>query len=102
MPRQKNLIEWVVILAAAAFAIGCTGQQHLTPTHGRAYYAAMRAQTVNPDAGKKASDQTGLDSQEAAIVAESYLKSLVPEGGNTEVGKQQVLIVNPEESAPSK
>jgi hypothetical protein len=79
-----------VLLAASLAALGCAREQ-LTKTHGRSFHAAFARQTANP--ASKAQPPAGLDSQEAAIIAESYRKSLAPKG--TQVTEEPVLVVTP-------
>jgi hypothetical protein len=87
-----------VLLVASLAALACA-RDRLTQTHGRSYQAAFARQTANP--ASKAQPPNGLDSQEAAIVAESYRRSLAPKG--TPVNEEPVLVVTPqkrEQQAP--
>jgi hypothetical protein len=97
MSRAIKPSEWIIILGMAAWLSACAGPEHLTPTHGRAYRASMRMQVANPDAGKDSEPQTGLDSQEAAIVAEAYRLGLVPAGSGAKADKAPILMVAPED-----
>jgi hypothetical protein len=51
---------------------------YLTPSHGRSYRQAFAVQTVNPGRQTDATAVHGLDSQEAAIVAQTYRHNLAP------------------------
>ncbi len=81
--------------AAASFLGGCGASRHLAQGHGVSR-EAFRAQRAAPVAAA-APDVTGLDSQEAAIVAEGYRRSLAPKG--TRVEEQPVILVSPQKPA---
>ena len=83
----------LVVIGLALGVSGCAARTHLTESHGRAYRQALAQQAVNPRAGEKAPVNRGLDSQEAAVIAQNYRGSLAPEGGPTQ--KEQILIVSP-------
>lgn len=77
-----------VCAGVTLLAIGCS-----TPTgHGESLRAAMRAQTASPPK-KQTGAIEGLDSQEAAIIADSYRRSLAPKG--EKVADDSVILVAP-------
>jgi hypothetical protein len=82
----------VVGLLLAGLAGGCS-RAHLTATHGRAYHEVFTAQDANPNR-KTTKSVHGLDSQEAAVIAGSYRKSLAPQATATNTGPQ-LLMINP-------
>lgn len=89
MTSRIDVLGVVVIVAALA---ACSSRATITPTHGQAYRGAFDRQVANR--APKAKPPAGLDSQEAAIVAESYRASLVPKGA--EVEESPVLVVTPQ------
>jgi hypothetical protein len=80
------------LLALVAASGGCS-RAHLTATHGRAYHEIFAAQDANP-ARKGGKPISGLDSQEAAIIAGNYRKALSPKA-DTAPSSNQLLMVNP-------
>jgi hypothetical protein len=81
----------VAAVGLAMALAACSSRETITRMHGKSYRAAFERQVAN--AASKAKPPAGLDSQEAAIVAESYRGSLAPTG--TEVEEEPVLIVTP-------
>jgi hypothetical protein len=78
---------------AVALTAGCGWRkQHLRAEYGQSYDAAFNAQRVRRER-PPATVVAGLDSQEAAIISDSYRTSLAPKGQNVE--EQPVLIVAP-------
>jgi hypothetical protein len=81
-------------LAFIAVALtGCASRAHLTETQGRSYHAFFQRQA--PPQAKISGPVSGLDSQEATIIAESYRRSLAPR----QVAQQrpdQILLVGPQ------
>ena len=84
-------IETLALVGAAALA-ACSTRATITPTQGRSYRAAFERQVSNPAARSK--PPAGLDSQEAALVAEAYRASLVPKGAG--VREEPVIVVTPQ------
>jgi hypothetical protein len=86
--------RWIVVLIVIAVAgAGCEWRkQHLTPGFGSSYDAAFRAQAP-PRKGGPARPADGLDSQEAAIIAETYRTSLAPKDAKPR--DEPILIVAP-------
>jgi hypothetical protein len=78
-----------LLLAAA----GCANRATLSPHQGESYRRAFQTQAVNPNAGDTAKTPKGLDSHEAAVIADSYRGSLVPKG--TAQQNDQILLVTP-------
>lgn len=84
----------IVMLAAAPLLLwGCASRNHLTPTHGRAFSQTLARQAANPQAGTQPVPAKGLDSQEAAIIAQSYRAQMIPEGSSAP--QEQLLLVAP-------
>lgn len=80
------------LLALLAFAFAACGDRaHLTATHGKSYRAAFERSVANPRA--KAAPPRGLDSQEAAIVSETFRRGLAPRDQDPE--DVPVLLVAP-------
>jgi hypothetical protein len=95
-PSRHSLVgrlRFALGLAVLVPALGGCSRAHLTATHGRAYHEIFAAQDANP-ARKGSKSISGLDSQEAAIIAGNYRKALSPkvEAGS---GSNQMLMVNP-------
>jgi hypothetical protein len=83
------------VAIAALLLLACSGRQHLWESRGAAYDRSFAAQKVQrPSGAKRTQPAAGLDSQEAAIIAESYRASLAPKGAK--VDQQPVLIVSPQ------
>ena len=83
----------LVTCAALATLAGCAWRtDHLNREFGDAYVRVFHEQQANPAA--KAMAVTGLDSQEAAIISDSYRVRLAPKGA--EVDEEPVLIVTPQ------
>jgi hypothetical protein len=75
----------------AGLAAGGCSRAHLTSSHGRAYHEAFAVQDANPN--RKATKSVhGLDSQEAAVIAGSYRKSLAPKTESVNTGPQLLMI----------
>jgi hypothetical protein len=85
---MKACFSLALLLAATSLA--CGGSARMTRSHGRAYHEAVARQTANP-AGAPQKPARGLDSQEAAIVANSYRKGLTPKGTSAE--EQPLLLL---------
>ena len=79
-------------LIVVAMALTACRQQHLIPGYGKSYDAAFQAQAP-PRKGGPARAATGLDSQEAAIIAETYRTSLAPKEAKPK--QEPMLIVTP-------
>jgi hypothetical protein len=87
------------VVLSVLFAVGCN-RTHLYPSFGQAARRAFAAQAIDPQAGAAKKSEAGLDPDEAAIVADSYKKSLVPKRGNVNSYDQsRILVVDPQ--APS-
>jgi len=66
----------------------------MTRDFGKANGSWLGKQQVNP--GKVSQPVSGLDSQEAAIIAQTYRKSLAPKDAKTD-DKPQVLLLQQDE-----
>ena len=85
---------FVIGLLALPLSSGCD-RTHLSRAYGQAQRRAFRAQIVNPDASKSAKPVEGLDPEEAAIVADTYRKSMSPKSDDRAASKAPVLILQP-------
>ncbi len=82
-------------MALAALVVpGCSSQTPLTRAHGRASAEYLKRQAVRPSAHHDA--VKGLDSEEAAIVADAYRKGLAPKGARTDADSQVLLLAPPQ------
>ncbi len=63
-----------VLVVLAVAAAGC-GIEHRSAAYGRAYKESMAMQ-VKPPAKPPAPSNTALDTQESAVIAGSYVRSL--------------------------
>jgi hypothetical protein len=82
-------------IIAAALLLSACGHQHLWDARGRSYHSEFALQRAPHPAGAKHAEAVrGLDSQEAAIIAASYRRSLVPK--DTKVQEQPVLLIAPQ------
>jgi hypothetical protein len=79
-------------LAAAVGGAGC-GRAHLNPGQGLSYHKAFAAQQVTPSPQWRA-PTPGLDTQEADVIARSYVRSLA--GKAREEAPEPVLYVAPQ------
>jgi hypothetical protein len=91
--RVSQVVVGVVVGFAALAAAGCSGADHLTRAHGRAYQAHFQRQAANPAALEEA--EKGLDSDEAAIIAGAYRRSLAPKGTSDEAASEVLLVAPP-------
>ena len=82
--------RWILAVVVLA-ALACGGRQHLQEGYGSSYHSAFDVQ-ANPRP-EPARATTGLDSQEAAIVSQTYRASLAPQ--DTKPKDQPILIVAP-------
>jgi hypothetical protein len=89
------------VIAIALLGAGCV-REHLTETQGRSTREVFAAQRANPDApaARPPAALQGLDSQEATIIAETFLKSLAPKGEQYE--EPRILMVNPTPGRPAQ
>lgn len=83
--------------------VGCADRTYLTKSHGRAYSEAFGRQAVEPQPRSEGeADRTqGLDSQEAAVVAGSYRRSLAGKEGGDAANQHQMVLMNPAAAAPA-
>jgi hypothetical protein len=88
-----SLLTSILILGA-----GCASRVHLTKSHGRSVQAAFSSQVANPEAGKSGRSPTGLDAQEASIVARNYRRSLVAKGAPNNDDRGGMLILTPNQT----
>lgn len=83
--------KWVGIVVVATLA-GCGWrQQHLSGDYGKSFDAIFAAQAVERQTPARAA--SGLDSQEASIIAQTYRKSLAPK--EVSAKEQPILMVAP-------
>jgi hypothetical protein len=81
----------VLILGSMAFLfVACAGREHIREDHGKANGEWFAKQRVHP---KGSTDhQSGLDSEEAALIHQQYRKIIGP--GSAPKAQSQVLIVD--------
>ena len=80
-------------------AVGCGAPEHLTHDYGVAYRDAFRSQVAQRDERRSPVEAPlGLNSQEAAIIAESYQRSLAGRDANRAATEPQVMIIGPSPS----
>jgi hypothetical protein len=86
--------KWLVVMITAALAgPGCGWRkQHIVPGYGSSCDRAFAAQAV-PRKGGPAQAAAGLDSQEAAIVSQTYRTGLSPK--DVKPKDQPILLVAP-------
>lgn len=93
MTLARRLTAALLLLLGA-----CAGSPHLWDARGRAYQGAFAVQHTAPAPGAKGAEAvSGLDSQEAAIIAASYRQSLAPKQGK--VNDQPIVFVSPPQGA---
>jgi hypothetical protein len=93
--RRFQPRSWAFALVVAlGLSAGACSRAHITPTHGRAFHEVFAIQDANPTRGDKAKSLSGLDSQEAAIIASSYRKALAPKDSGG-AAAPQLLMVSP-------
>lgn len=80
-------------LVASLAIVGCSRKQHLSKFHGQSYDAVFAAQRAPARAGPPQGPVEGLDSQEAAIISDSYRNSLARK--TEKVDEQPLLLVAP-------
>ena len=80
----------LAVMALAVGIIGCA-RAHITPTYGESSSAAFGRQS--PAKAKITGPVSGLDSQEAAIISASYLRSLAPK--TVQPKEEPILLVAP-------
>ena len=81
-------------LTLAPLSSGCD-RTHMHRAFGQAQRRAFKAQVANPDASKDSKPVEGLDPEEAAIVADSYRKSMSPKADDRAAQRAPVLILQP-------
>ncbi|HET6438325.1 MAG TPA: hypothetical protein VFG59_09705 [Anaeromyxobacter sp.] len=84
-------------LALAVALLGC-GRAHLEPGFGRSFHAQFALQQ-QPTA-KPVHAATGLDAQEASILARTYRRGLAPK--EEEEKEQPILVVTPSPQGPGR
>lgn len=82
------------VLGCALGASGCAAPEHLTEGYGESFRAALERQAIQP-VGCAAEPVSGLDSQEAAIISDSYRRSLLPDGQSLDNGDDQLIYLAP-------
>lgn len=89
------------IVVALAFAMPACDRTHLGRDFGTGVRAAQANQVVDSKAGTTPGLLgQGLDPQEAAIVLESYRKSLSPQGTDDAARRQPMMVVQPPQPQP--
>ena len=85
-------------IGASFLAIAGCGRQHLTPTYGAASRTAFAMQQVHP-ATPAPPPSMALDTQEADVIARSYLRGLA---GKTATAEPEPVLYlsSPRQAAP--
>lgn len=83
------------LAALAAGALGCADRTHLSAAHSRSFQQAFSSQMADPAAAQKPRDIRGLDSQEAAVIARTYRRSLGKEEMGTEERRPVLIMTAP-------
>ena len=73
--------------------LGC-GRAHLEPAYGRSYHAQFALQQEHSAGAKRVRATTGLDAQEASIIASTYRHGLAPKEAQG-MKEQPILVVAP-------
>ena len=84
-----------ILLVFFSFAVvqsGCGDRSHLSPGYGRALRVSLRSQ-VDMTAGTRPAVAQGLDPEEAAIVLETYRKTLSPHKDGSGQNRSPVIIL---------
>ena len=93
------MISTALRLLPLALVASCAPRASLTETHGVSTRAAFQRQVANPDAHAQA--PRGLDSQESAIVANTFREGLAPKG-ETKEAPPVVLVAPPAQAGMSQ
>lgn len=86
--------------AILGFVAGGCDRTHMSATYGRDVRRALRTQVIDTHAGEKARATQGLDPEEAAIVLQTYRKSLSPSGDEQAAQRAPVLLLPPNVAPP--
>lgn len=100
--KPLKLVPALLVTMLLGSTLGCADRTYLTKSHGRAYSEAFGRQAVEPQQRPvgEADPTQGLDSQEAAVVAGSYRRSLAgKEGGGEAANQHQMVLMNPAAAA---
>jgi hypothetical protein len=81
-----------LVAGLALLSVGCA-REHLSPAFGRANREAYAMQQVSAAEARPPPSMT-LDTQEASVISESYVRSLSGKGSTSEPGP--VLFVAPQ------
>jgi hypothetical protein len=82
-----------IALVLVVAALGC-GRAHLESGFGRSYHAQFDLQREHPNGTKRVRPITGLDAQEASIMATTYRRGIAPKEAQ-ETKEQPILVVAP-------
>ncbi len=91
-----KLAPVLALALAAASTAGC-GRAHLSAAYGRSVHEQFAAQRERREVGKAA---TGLDAQEASIIASTYRRSLAPREAQEK--EQPILVVTPPQAGAAR
>jgi hypothetical protein len=81
-----------MLAVVSLVVVGCAGKPHLIDEYGTSYHAAFAVQADARPLGP-AQAAAGLDSQDAAIITQTYRASLAPQEAKPK--DQPILIVTP-------
>ncbi len=92
----SRFIWWTALLCG----MGCD-RSHMSPQYGRSVRGVFGRQVIDRRAGSARSfEAEGLDPQEAAIVAETYRRSLSPRPDSDAARRPPVMVVAPNVPSP--
>src|SRR5205085_352040 len=100
--RQENAMKRVVILILASSALAACDHSHLWASYGKATREALANQVIDPKAGDSAKADQGLDPEEAAIVSETYRKSLAPPKEKESAAERPIILMNDKDAKRSE
>ncbi|HSB20851.1 MAG TPA: hypothetical protein VLD85_12635 [Anaeromyxobacteraceae bacterium] len=86
----------LALAVTATLLAACGGRAHFEPAYGRSTRAQFAAQREPPGA-RPAKAATGLDAQEASIIASNYRRSLSPKEAQQQTKAEPVLVVAPQQ-----
>jgi hypothetical protein len=92
---MRNRMIAALLAAAGAIGIGsagCADRTHLTASYGRSYRLAAERQAMNPNAGEKPHVIADLDSNDAAVIAKAYRRSLAGKNTQSEANESMVVV----------
>jgi hypothetical protein len=81
------------VLATLPLLLAACDHTHLHARYGVAVRTALQRQVIDPNAGSHVVGAEGLDPQEAAIVLDTYRRSLSPRGDAEAARRSPVMLI---------